>query len=93
MTDAGAPKPKRRFRIRLLDRAAEAIKRREAEQAAAKAKEQKPLKDVVGYNPYARTRHTTRFAPGERGRVDPPALGGDKHLPKDPFGGVGRRRG
>jgi len=47
----------------------------------------------VGYDPYGRTRHTGRYAPGERGRVDPPALGGDKHRPKDPFGGVGRRRG
>lgn len=91
MDDAGIPKPNRRLRIRLLDRAAEAIKRREAEKAAAKA--QKPVKDLVGYDPYARTRHTGRYAPGERGRIDPPALGGDKHVPKDPFGGVGRRRG
>jgi hypothetical protein len=93
MNNAEAPKPQRRFRIRLLDRAAETIKRREAEQAAARAKEQKPVKDLVGYNPYGRTRHTVRFAPGERGRIDPPTLGGDKLQSKDPFGGVGRRRG
>ena len=93
MDDTGTPKPKRALRIRLLDRAAEAIKRREAEQAAAKAEAQTAVKDLVGYNPYGRTRHTVRFQPGERGRIDPPALGGDKIQPKDPFGGVGRRRG
>ena len=61
--------------------------------AAAKAEAQTAVKDLVGYNPYGRTRHTVRFQPGERGRIDPPALGGDKIQPKDPFGGVGRRRG
>ena len=91
MNESSTPKPKPRLRIRLLDRAAEAIKRRDAEQAAARA--QKPVKDLVGYDPYGRTRHTGRYAPGERGRIDPPALGGDKIQPKNPFGGGGRRRG
>ena len=93
MQDAGTPKPKPRLRIRVLDRAAEASKRRAAEQAAAKAQPPNPVKDLVGYDPYGRTRHTVRFAPGERGRIDPPTLGGDKHPAKNPFGGVGRRRG
>jgi hypothetical protein len=94
MNEDATPKPKRRFRLRLKDREAETVKRREAEALAAQLQQQQASKDVAGYNPYGRTRNTPRYAPGERGRIDPPELGGDKQQPnKDPFGGVSRRRG
>ena len=93
MSTEATPKPKRRFSLRFKDRGAEALKRREAEALAAKLQEQQARKDVAGFNPYGRTHKTPRYAPGERGRIDPPTLGGDKLQPKDPFGGVSRRRG
>jgi hypothetical protein len=95
MTDE-APRPgklRRLLRIRRIDRPAEAAKRREAEKIAVRQRDLLPAEDVAGFDPYGRTRITPRFQPGERGRVDPPSLGGEPVRPNDPFGGVSRRRG